>query len=84
MAMAEEHFKFLEQTRRVFRQIENTLQQNELLSDTLCQDVEEKLLAADIGPEASRWVIQRLQQRAKEGQISSGLLEAQEVKPPRR
>lgn len=71
--MTEDNFKFFEQTQAVFRQIENILQQNVLLSDTLWRDVEEKLVAADIGPGASRWTIQRLQQRAKEEQISSGL-----------
>lgn len=70
--MAKDHFKFPEQTRRVFRQIESTLQLNEILSDTLWEGVEEKLLAADIGHQASRLVIQRLQQRVKEGQIYSG------------
>jgi fused signal recognition particle receptor len=70
--MAEEHFQFLEQTRRVFRQIENVLQQHELLSDTLWQGVEEKLLFAGIGSPTSRWIIQHLQQQVKEGQISSG------------
>ncbi|HZS75255.1 MAG TPA: signal recognition particle receptor subunit alpha [Ktedonobacteraceae bacterium] len=70
--MAEEDFKFLEQTRQTFRQIEETFQQNEILSDTLWQDIERKLIDADLGPAASRWIIQRLQQRAKEGRISSG------------
>src|ERR1700694_6015683 len=46
MSMAEEHFQFLEQTRSVFRQIENILQHHALLSDTLWKNVEEKLLVA--------------------------------------
>lgn len=70
--MAEEDFQFLEQTRRVFRQIENILQQHELLSDTLWKDVKEKLLVAGIGSQTSQWLIQCLQLQVKEGQISSG------------
>ncbi len=70
--MAKDNFKFLEQTRRVFRPIEDVLQQSEILSDTLWKNGEEKLLAASVGPQACLLLIQRLQQQVKEGKISSG------------
>lgn len=70
--MAEENFKFLEKTRPMFQRIENALQQSETLSDKLWQDLEQNLLAADIGPETCQWLIQLLQQRVKGEQINSG------------
>src|SRR5579883_292162 len=72
MTMAEENFKFLEKTRPMFQRIENSLQQSETLSDKLWKDLEKHLLAADIGPQTTLWLIQLLQQRVKGEQINSG------------
>jgi fused signal recognition particle receptor len=72
MTMTEENFRFLEKTRPVFQRIGNALQQSETLSDKLWQDLEQNLLAADIGPETSLWLMQLLQQRVKGEQINSG------------
>ena len=61
--MAENDFQFLEKARRVFRQIKNILQQQELLSDSLWKDVEEKLVIACVGSPTSRRIIQQIQQQ---------------------
>jgi fused signal recognition particle receptor len=70
--MAEGNFKFLEKTRPMFQRIENSLQQSETLSDKLWQDLEKNLLAADIGPQTSLWLMQLLQQRVRGEQLNSG------------
>jgi signal recognition particle GTPase len=72
MSVSEEQYRFLERTRKLFHRIENALQPHEILSDTLWEDLKENLLAADISPATSLWLIQRLQQRVKEEEIHSG------------
>jgi fused signal recognition particle receptor len=70
--MVAEYFRSLEQTRKIFSHIETTLQSHKMLSDTRWQDVEKEFLIADIGPQASQWLIERLRGLVEEGHIASG------------
>ncbi len=68
----EKYPRFLEQTRVRFRQVQNILQSHETLSDELWESVEKELLSADVGPQASRLIKEKLQRLAEMGRISSG------------
>lgn len=69
--MAEEYFPFFKQAQKVFGEIKDTLQQSESLSSSW-NHLAEKLVAAEMSPQVSQWIIQYLQQKAAAGQIHTG------------
>lgn len=63
---SEQRFGFLRRTRQIFNRINTTIEENDTITDTLWDDLEEELLAADVGPSTATWLIERLRQRAEE------------------
>ncbi|MBV9706419.1 MAG: signal recognition particle-docking protein FtsY [Chloroflexi bacterium] len=63
-SVPEQRFNFLSRTNQLFSRVSNVIKQSDTISDTLWDDLEEELLAADVGPSTSAWLIERLRQRA--------------------
>jgi fused signal recognition particle receptor len=61
----------LSRTRQMFSRMGDAFRQNEI-TDELWDDLEESLLQADVGPGTTKWLIERLQQRASEERLKSG------------
>ena len=68
----EQRFNFLNRTRQLFSRISDTVEQNDTITDTLWDDLEESLLEADVGPGTTIWLIERLRQRATEEKMRTG------------
>jgi fused signal recognition particle receptor len=67
-----QRFNFLSRTRQLFSRMSNSVEQNDSISDNLWDDLEEELLAADVGPRTSEWLMERLRQRAAAENMRSG------------
>ncbi len=61
--LAEQRFGFLGRTRQLFARMGNTVQENDIITDSLWDELEESLLGADVGPSTTLWLIDRLRQR---------------------
>lgn len=70
--VSEPRFNFLSRTRQLFSRMSNTIQQNDSITDTLWDELEEELLAADVGPSTGMGLIERLRRRAAEEQMGTG------------
>jgi fused signal recognition particle receptor len=68
----EQRFGFLQRTRQIFNRLSNTIEQSDTITDDLWDDLEEQLLAADVGPSTSTWLMGRLRQRAAEEHMRTG------------
>jgi fused signal recognition particle receptor len=68
----EQRFNFLNRTRQLFSRISNTVEQNDTITDSLWDDLEESLLEADVGPSTTIWLLERLRQRATEEKMRTG------------
>jgi len=71
-SVPEQRFNFLSRTKQLFSRMGNVIKQSDTISDTLWDDLEEELLAADIGPSTSTWLIERLRQRATDEHMRTG------------
>ncbi len=71
-ALPEQHFNFLNRTRQLFNRLGNRVEETDTISDDLWDELEELLLAADIGPTTVLWLIERLRQRTAEEHFRSG------------
>jgi len=60
----EQRFGFLQRTRQMFSKISTTVEQNDTITDSLWDDLEEELLEADVGPSTTVWIMDRLRERA--------------------
>jgi fused signal recognition particle receptor len=69
---AEQRFNFLRRTRQIFNRINETVEVNDTIDDNLWDDLEEQLLAADVGPKTSEWLIEHLRKRAAAENMRSG------------
>jgi fused signal recognition particle receptor len=69
--MTEDYSALLEQTRKHFSQVQCIFQTDETLSAELWENLEKALLSADVGPQTSQWIKEKLQQLADTGQIQS-------------
>ncbi|QBD82575.1 signal recognition particle-docking protein FtsY [Ktedonosporobacter rubrisoli] len=69
---AEQRLGFLGRTRQFFSRMSQTVQENDTLTEELWDELLESLLAADVGPNTSMWLIDRLRQRAEEEQMRTG------------
>jgi len=67
-----QRLNFLGRTRQLFSRIGNTVQQNDTITDSLWEELEESLLEADVGPRTTVWLIERLRQRAEEEHMRTG------------
>lgn len=68
----EQRFGFLQRTRQVFSKINTTVEQNDTITDSLWDDLEEELLEADVGPSTTLWLMDRLRERVAEENIRTG------------
>lgn len=71
-AAPEQRFKFLSRTRQLFSRLGQTVQETDTITDDLWDEIEESLLAADVGPSTSDWLIERLRQRVEQEQMRTG------------
>ncbi|GHO42690.1 signal recognition particle-docking protein FtsY [Ktedonospora formicarum] len=67
-----QRFGFLNRTRQLFSRMSTTVEETDLITDTLWDDLEESLLAADVGPRTVIWLIERLRERADAEQMRTG------------
>jgi len=70
--MPEQRFNFLSRTRQLFSRMGSSVQQSDLITDDLWDELEEELLAADVGPGTTSWLLKRLRQRAVDEQMRTG------------
>ena len=68
----EQRFGFLGRTRQLFSRLGNTVQETDVITDDLWDEMEESLLGADIGPSTTLWLIERLRQRTAEENFRTG------------
>lgn len=61
----------LSRTRRLFGRIGDSFRQNDI-TDDLWDELEEALISADVGPNTSTWLMERLRQRATQEQMRTG------------
>ncbi len=71
-ALPEQHFNFLNRTRQLFNRLGNRVEETDTITDDLWDELEELLLAADIGPTTVLWLIERLRQRTANEHFRSG------------
>ena len=50
----------------------NSVQETDIITDSLWDVLEESLLGADVGPSTAHWLIERLHQRASEERMQTG------------
>ena len=68
----DQRFTFLNRTRQMFNRLGNTVQENDIITDSLWDELEESLLGADVGPSTTLWLIERLRQRASDENMRTG------------
>jgi fused signal recognition particle receptor len=68
----EQRFTFLNRTRQLFSRISNNVEQNDTITDSLWEDLEESLLEADVGPRTTIGLIEHLRQRATDEKMRTG------------
>ncbi|GCE25028.1 signal recognition particle-docking protein FtsY [Dictyobacter alpinus] len=68
----EQRFSFLSRTRQMFNRLGNTVQENDIITDSLWDELEESLLGADVGPSTTLWLIDRLRERASDENMRTG------------
>ena len=70
--VSEPRFSFLNRTRQLFSRISNNVEQNDTITDSLWEDLEESLLEADVGPRTTIGLIEHLRQRATDEKMRTG------------
>lgn len=68
----EQRFGFLQRTRQLFNRIGTTIEQNDTITDTLWDELEEELLSADVGFSTTEWLMTRLRKRAEDEHMQTG------------
>lgn len=63
---------FLNRTRQLFSHIGTAVQQADVITDDLWDELEESLLGADVGPGTSTWLIEHLRQRVETENLRTG------------
>jgi fused signal recognition particle receptor len=69
---SEQRFTFLNRTRQLFSRLSNTVQDTDIITDSLWDEMEESLLGADVGPSTTLWLIDRLRQRVQDENLRTG------------
>lgn len=69
---SEQRFGFLGRTRQLFNRLGNTVQETDIITDDLWDELEESLLGADVGPSTTLWLIDRLRQRMEAENFHTG------------
>ena len=62
----------MNRTRQLFTRMSNTVEENDTISETLWDDLGDELLAADVGPSTTMWLIDRLQERTQAEHMQTG------------
>ncbi len=70
--MPEQRFNFLSRTRQLFNRLGKNVQETDIITDELWDELEESLLGADVGPSTTMWLIDRLRERVAEEQMHAG------------
>jgi len=68
----EQRFGFLQRTRQMFSKISTTVEQNDTITDSLWDDLEEELLEADVGPSTTAWLMDTLRERVTAENLKTG------------
>jgi fused signal recognition particle receptor len=68
----EQRFTFLNRTRQLFSRLGTTVQDTDIITDSLWDEMEESLLGADVGPSTTLWLIDRLRQRVNDENLRTG------------
>ncbi len=68
----EQRLNFLSRTRQMFSRLGQSVQETDIITDDLWDELEESLLAADVGPTTTDWLMTRLRQRAEEEHMRTG------------
>lgn len=68
----EQRFNFLSRTRQLFSRLGTTVQETDVITDSLWDEMEESLLGADVGPGTTLWLIERLRTRAHDENMQTG------------
>lgn len=71
-ATPEQRFSFLNRTRQMFNRLGSTVQETDVITESLWDDLEESLLGADVGPSTTLWLIERLRQRVSDENMQTG------------
>jgi fused signal recognition particle receptor len=71
-AEPELRLSFLGRTRQLFTRLSNTVQEADTITDELWDELEESLLAADVGPSTTQWLLERLHQCVAEEHLQTG------------
>jgi fused signal recognition particle receptor len=69
---AEQRFGFLQRTRQFFGQLNKAVQETDLITDDLWDELTELLLAADVGPSTTMGLIEHLQKRVETEGLRTG------------
>ena len=67
-----QRFGFLNRTRQLFNRMSTTVEESDVITEELWEDLEESLLGADVGPSTTLWLIDHLRQRAEREQMRTG------------
>lgn len=65
-------FSFLGRTRQWFKQMGDTVEETDIITDSLWEELEESLWAADVGTGTTGWLMEHLRQRVQTEQIHTG------------
>ena len=68
----EQVFVFLPRTPQMYTKINTTVEQNDTITDSLWDDLEEELLEADVGPSTTLWLMDRLRERVAAENVRTG------------
>ncbi len=68
----EQRFGFLSRTKQLFSRMGDTVQQTDIITDELWDELEESLLGADVGPSTSMWLMERLRERVQLEHMQTG------------
>jgi fused signal recognition particle receptor len=67
-----QRFGFLNRTRQLFNRMSTTVEESDVITDELWDELEESLLGADVGPSTTLWLIDHLRERAAREQMRTG------------
>ena len=68
----EQRLNFLSRTRQMFSRLGQNVQETDIITDDLWDELEESLLAADVGPTTTDLLLKRLRQRAEADHMRTG------------
>jgi len=69
---SEQRFSFLSRTKQWFSRLGATIQESDQITDEMWEELEDLMLAADIGPNTTSWLLKRLHQRVEEEHMQTG------------